>query len=183
MSKNLIFSLFFLIFLVSCAGNSILESTIPDDTGKSEKQKSMERKLEKRDVRLPADSPLLKGEGIFDTEGFFDFGGSNDSFAVNSILFNTALDKIDFMPLVSVDANSGVIVTDWYSFDEGVTRIKINMRIIDEEMGDESLSVNLFKQSFENNMWVDRGMDKEQAEKIKNSILTSARDLKIASEL
>ena len=68
MTKNLIFSVIFSLFLLSCAGNSILESTIPDDTGKSEKQKSMERKLEKRDVRLPADSPLLKGEGIFDTE-------------------------------------------------------------------------------------------------------------------
>ena len=183
MTKNLIFSVIFSLFLLSCAGTSVLESTIPDDSGKTEKQKSMERKLEKRDVRLPADSPLLKGEGIFDTEGFFDFGRSNDSFTVNSILFNTALDKIDFMPLASVDANSGVIVTDWYSFNEGVTRIKINMRIIDEEMSEGSLSVNLFKQSFENNIWVDRGMDIEQAEKIKNSILTSARDLKIASEL
>ena len=50
-------------------------------------------------------------------------------------------------------------------------------------MTDESLNVNLFKQSFENNIWVDQGMDNEQAAKIKNSILTSARDLKIASEL
>ena len=183
MTKNLIFSIFLSIFLVSCAENSILKSTIPDDTGKSEKQKSMERKLEKRDVRLPKDSPLWQGQGIFDTEGFLNFGNSGDSFAVNSILFSTALDKIDFMPLTSVDANSGVIVTDWYSFDEGQTRIKINIRIIDEEMTDESLNVNLFKQSFENNIWVDQGMDNEQAAKIKNSILTSARDLKIASEL
>ena len=119
MSKNLIFLLFLSIFLVSCAGNSILESTIPDDTGKSEKQKSMERKLEKRDVNLPEDSPLLQGQGIFDTEGFFDFGGGGESFSVNSILFSVALDKIEFMPLISVDASSGIIVTDWYSFDGG----------------------------------------------------------------
>tara|TARA_B100000401_G_scaffold328842_1_gene228555 strand:- start:5900 stop:6451 length:552 start_codon:yes stop_codon:yes gene_type:complete len=183
MTKNLIFSIFLSLLLISCSGNSILESTIPDDTGKSEKQKSMERKLEKRDVRLPKDSPLWQGQGIFDTEGFFDFGNSGDSYAVNSILFSVALEKIEFMPLASVDTNSGIIVTDWYSFDGGITRIKINIRIIDEEMSDESLSVSLFKQTFENNLWVDQGMDKEQAMKIKNSILTSARDLKIASEL
>ena len=57
------------------------------------------------------------------------------------------------------------------------------MRIVDEEMNDGSLYVNLFKQSFENNIWVDQGMDAEQAVKIKNSILSTARDLKIASDL
>ena len=87
------------------------------------------------------------------------------------------------MPLLSVDANSGVIVTDWYSFDGGQTRIKINIRVINEEMNDDSLAINLFKQSFEKNVWVDKGMDITQANKIKKSILSSARNLKIASEL
>ena len=142
----------------------------------------MERKIDDLDLNLPADSPILKGEGILTLENILGFDPS-DSYAVNSILFKVALDKIDFMPLASVDVGSGVIVTDWYSFDEGKTRIKINMRIVDEEMNDGSLNVNLFKQSFENDMWVDRGMDVEQAVKIKNSILSTARDLKIASEL
>ena len=181
-TKNLLFSLIFSSLLVSCAGNSIFESTIPDDTGKTEKQKSVERKLEDLDINLPADSPVLKGEGVLTLENIFGFD-PNDSYAVNSILFKVALDKIDFMPLASVDVGSGVIVTDWYSLDDGQTRIKINMRIIDEEMNDGSLNVNLFKQSFDNNVWVDRGMDKEQASKIKKSILATARDLKIASEL
>ncbi len=181
-TKNLLFSLIFSSLLVSCAGNSIFESTIPDDTGKTEKQKSVERKLEDLDINLPADSPVLKGEGVLTLENIFGFD-PNDSYAVNSILFKVALDKIDFMPLASVDVGSGVIVTDWYSLDDGQTRIKINMRIIDEEMNDGSLNVNLFKQSFNNNVWVDRGMDKEQASKIKKSILATARDLKIASEL
>ena len=181
-TKNLLFSLIFSSLLVSCAGNSIFESTIPDDTGKTEKQKSVERKLEDLDVNLPADSPVLKGEGVLTLENIFGFD-PNDSYAVNSILFKVALDKIDFMPLASVDVGSGVIITDWYSLDDGQTRIKINMRIIDEEMNDGSLNVNLFKQSFNNNVWVDQGMDKEQASKIKKSILATARDLKIASEL
>ena len=181
-TKNLIFSVILTTLLVSCANNSVFESTIPDDTGKTEKQKSVERKLEDLDINLPADSPVLKGEGVLTLENIFGFD-PGESYAVNSILFKVALDKIDFMPLASVDVGSGVIVTDWYSLDDGQTRIKINMRIIDEEMNDGSLNVNLFKQSFNNNVWVDQGMDKEQASKIKKSILATARDLKIASEL
>ena len=45
------------------------------------------------------------------------------------------------------------------------------------------LAINLFKQNFEENVWVDKGMDITQANKIKTSILSSARNLKIASEL
>ena len=115
-------------------------------------------------------------------ENIFGFD-PKDNYAINSILFSVALDKIDFMPLASVDANSGVIVTDWYSFDQGKTRIKINLRVINEEMQNESLTVSLFKQTFENNNWVDKGKDDQQAAKIKNSILSTARDLKIDSEL
>ena len=181
-TKKLIFSIILPFLLISCAGNSIFESTIPDDTGKTEKQKSVERKIEDLDINLPADSPVLKGEGVLTLENIFGFD-PGDSYAVNSILFKVALDKVDFLPLASVDVGSGVIVTDWYSLDDGKTRIKINMRIIDEEMNDNSLNVNLFKQSFENNMWVDQGMNREQADKIKSSILATARDLKIASEL
>ena len=66
---------------------------------------------------------------------------------------------------------------------EPQTRIKINIRVINEEMSDESLAVNLFKQTYEENTWVDKGVDVPQANKIKSSILTSARNLKIASEL
>ena len=56
MTKNLIFLAVFSVLFVSCAENSILKSTIPDDTGKSEKQKSVERKLDDLDINLPSES-------------------------------------------------------------------------------------------------------------------------------
>ena len=84
--KNLLFSVILTSLLVSCAGNSPFESTIPDDTGKTEKQKSVERKLEDLDINLPADSPVLKGEGVLSIENIFGFD-PGDSYAVNSILF------------------------------------------------------------------------------------------------
>ena len=87
------------------------------------------------------------------------------------------------MPLVSVDISSGVIVTDWYSLDGGNQRIKINVRVVDEELSDDSLEVKLFKQIYENGRWVDLGQDDDQANKIQKSILEEARALQIASEL
>ena len=181
MLKNLIFIQIFIFLLVACSQNEIAKS--PQNTEKrTEKQKAMEQIVEKRGVNLPSDSTLIEDGGILSLENIFGFD-PKDSYAINSILFSVALDKIDFMPLASVDANSGVIVTDWYSFDQGKTRIKINLRVINEEMQNESLTVSLFKQTFENNSWVDKGKDDQQAAKIKNSILSTARDLKIASEL
>ena len=175
------FLLVFIIFLASCA--QFTNSQNDEVNGKkTEKQRSMEAKIEKNDFRLPSDSPLLKGEGGFKLQDMLGFETA-ENYSVNSILYNVALDKIAFMPLLSVDANSGVIVTDWYSFDAGETRIKINIRVLNEELNDDSLSVNLFKQTYENNIWVDKGIDTEQAEKIKKNILSTARSLKIASEL
>ena len=94
-----------------------------------------------------------------------------------------ALDKVGFMPLISVDSMSGIIVTDWYSLDDGQTRIKMNIRIVDQEMSDESVTVSLFTQTLDGDRWIDQGINSEQSLKIKESILTSARSLAIASEL
>ena len=87
------------------------------------------------------------------------------------------------MPLLSVDSLSGVVITDWYSLDEGRSRIKLNIRVIDQEMTDESLMVSLFSQTLDNGLWIDNGVNQKQSLKIKESILSSARALKIASEL
>jgi|TARA_A100001011_G_scaffold177893_1_gene186645 hypothetical protein len=182
MRKTHPFLLVFIIFLASCAQLTNSQND-QDIAKKTEKQRSMETKIENKDYRLPKDSPLLKGEGGFNLQDMLGFETAAENYSVNSILFSVALDKIDFMPLLSVDANSGVIVTDWYSFDAGETRIKINIRVLNEELNDDSLNVNLFKQMYENNIWVDKGIDTEQAKKIKKNILSTARSLKIASEL
>ena len=78
---------------------------------------------------------------------------------------------------------SGIIVTDWYSLDDGQSRIKINIRVVDQEMTNESLAVSLFTQTLDGDRWIDQGINSEQSLKIKESILTSARSLKVASEL
>ena len=102
---------------------------------------------------------------------------------VNSITYSVALDKVGFMTLISVDSTARIIVTDWYSLDDGQSRIKMNIRVVDQEMTDESVTVSLFTLSLDGDRWIDQGINSEQSLKIKESILTSARALKIASEL
>jgi hypothetical protein len=50
-------------------------------------------------------------------------------------------------------------------------------------MTDESVIVSLFTQTLDGDRWIDQGINSEQSLKIKESILTSARSLKVASEL
>ena len=178
--KITLISTFLVIFLVSCAQIQSLQDE-PEVTYKTEKQKNTARKLKEKDVNLPPGSTILDPDAGFTLRGALGID-SVDTYA-KSITFDVALDKISFMPLLSVDSMSGVIVTDWYSIDEGQSRIKINIRIVDQEMTDESVAVSLFSQSLNDDRWIDQGINSEQSLKIKESILSSARSLKIASEL
>ncbi len=110
-------------------------------------------------------------------------GESNTVVAVgDQITFQVALDKLDFIPKVSVDAASGVIITDWYDVND-VDRVKIEVRVIDDSMTDNSLMVRLFKQSFNGSRWIDSDNDVNQAQKIKNSILKDARTIRTTIDL
>ena len=178
--KITLISSFLLIFLLSCAQIQSLQDE-PEETYKTEKQRATAEKMKREDINLPTGSTLLdEGSG-------FTFRGALGMDPVDtytkSITFDVALDKISFMPLLSVDSMSGIIVTDWYSIDDGQSRIKINIRIVNQEMTDESVAVSLFSQSLDGDRWVDQGINSEQSLKIKESILSSARSLKIASEL
>ena len=89
----------------------------------------------------------------------------------DQITFQVALDKLDFIPKVSVDSSSGVIITDWYDVND-VDRVKIEVRVVDDSMTDDSVQVRLFKQSFNGTRWIDSDNEMGQAQKIKNSIFS-----------
>ena len=177
--KKPIISAILLIFFVSCAKIKSLQDE--PETYDSQSQKVATEKADDRDLNLPSGSTIIEnsGKGILESLGV----GSVTNFEVNSITFSVALDKVGFMPLISVDSASGIIVTDWYSLDDGQSRIKMNIRVVDQEMTDESVTVSLFTQSLDGDRWIDQGINSEQSLKVKQSILTSARSLAIASEL
>ena len=179
MKKILILPILITIF-ISCAQVKSLQDD--PETYDSEKQRVLTEKAKDKDLNLPTGSSILDGNSGFTLGGVLGLD-STSGLQVNSITFSVALDKVSFMPLISVDSAAGIIVTDWYSLDDGQNRLKINIRVVNQEMTDESLSVTLFTQSLDGNRWVDQGINLDQSLKIKESILTSARSLKIASEL
>ena len=108
---------------------------------------------------------------------------NNDLTFAKSIVFETALDKLNFMPLASVDSNSGVIITDWYGINDNQDRVKINVRVIDQTLEDNSINVTMYQQTFDGSKWIDTATDEIQSEKIKNSILEDARKLQATIDL
>ena len=167
MKKTLIFPLL-LVFCVSCAQIQGLQDE-PEQYD-SEKQRVMTEKAQDRNLNLPEGSSLLDGMSGFTLSGALGLDPADLN--VKSITFDVALDMVDFMPLLSVDSMSGVIVTDWYSLDNGQSRIKINIRVVDQEMSNESVVVSLFTQTLDDGKWIDQGINSEQSLKIKESILS-----------
>ena len=163
--------LLLIIILFLCAACSQLE-IIPRKT-----DPIMEDRIanDKPIINLGDDKQSLSELILGDRSESLEYGGS--------ITFQTALDKVSFMPLSSVDAASGVIITDWYNIDGDNLRIKINIRIYDQEMTDGSVSVQMFKQNFDGAKWNDQGNDEMQASKIKKAILDEAIVLQAAIDL
>ena len=134
--------------------------------------------------RIANDLPLVGlGEDKMSLSEFILGDGNNDLTFASSIVFETALDKLSFMPLASVDSNAGVIITDWYGINDNQDRIKINIRVINQTLEDNSINVTMFQQKFDGSKWVDTTTDGMQSEKIKNSILEDARKLQATIDL
>lgn len=134
--------------------------------------------------RIANDLPLVGlGEDKMSLSEFILGDGDNDLTFASSIVFETALDKLSFMPLASVDSNAGVIITDWYGINNNQDRIKINIRVINQTLEDNSINVTMFQQKFDGSKWVDTTTDGMQSEKIKNSILEDARKLQATIDL
>lgn len=65
---------------------------------------------------LPACSMLGMGGGKAKAGQKADMAASRvTAIGVNAYLWRASLDALSFMPLVQADANSGVLVTDWYT--------------------------------------------------------------------
>ena len=134
--------------------------------------------------RIANDLPLVGlGEDKMSLSELILGEGNNGLTFASSIVFETALDKLSFMPLASVDSNAGVIITDWYGINDNQDRIKINIRVINQTLEDNSINVTMFQQKFDGSKWVDTTTDGMQSEKIKNSILEDARKLQATIDL
>jgi hypothetical protein len=102
---------------------------------------------------------------------------------VNSYLWRATLDTLSFMPLGSADPWGGVIITDWYQNPEKPDeRFKTTVYILDTRLRADALNVTVFKQVKEaSGNWVDSSVSAQTEQDLENSILTKARQLRLAN--
>lgn len=125
------------------------------------------------------------GEG--ETLGSRLFGKENEETAgaagigVNSFLWRAALDTISFMPVESADPFGGVILTEWYENpDVPGERFKLNIYILDRQLRADGVRVAVFKQKAGKGGWKDSKVTDDMGQRIEDTILTRARELRVA---
>ena len=110
-----------------------------------------------------------------------DADDGSSGIAVNSFLWRASLDTVSFMPLASADPFGGVILTDWYSPQETKgERFKINVFILSKQLRSDAIQVRLFKQVRSGGAWRDVKPSAETVRQLEDSILTRARQLRVA---
>ncbi|MDD3182934.1 MAG: DUF3576 domain-containing protein [Alphaproteobacteria bacterium] len=120
--------------------------------------------------------------------GFSLLGGDEkkvdqNGLGVNGYLWRASLDTISFMPITSADAFGGTIITDWYSAPNAPNeRAKVNVFILDRELRADGVKVTVFRQTKETSSddWTDAPVNASTASQLEETILTRARQLKLA---
>ena len=129
----------------------------------------------------------FRNGSLLGTEGGIVFGRGQEDAAggaglgVNSFLWRETLDTLSFMPLTSADPFGGVIITDWY--EDPATpneRFKVNAIILDKSLRADGVKVTLFKQIRQGSNWRDTAIDSNVLKSLEDTILTRARQLKVA---
>ena len=125
---------------------------------------------------------------VFNEGGIFGSSSSSrgqqggGGIGVNNFLWRASLDSISFMPLASADPFGGVIVTDWHSLPETPNeRFKVNVFIMGRELRADGVKAAVFRQRREaNGTWTDVSVDEGTVSRLEDTILTRARELRLA---
>lgn len=98
---------------------------------------------------------------------------------VNAYLWRAALDTVSFAPLLQADANTGVIITDWYANPKAPgERVKLTVTILDQDLRADALRVAASRQVLQNGTWVEAPVSAATVEKLEDIILTRAREIR-----
>ena len=121
-----------------------------------------------------------KGGGIFGDIGKRS-GSTTFEFASSNVLWRATLKSLDFLPLLNADYSGGVIIYDWYSqTNNPKEQIKISVQFLNNELRSDSIKITAHKKICETaERCSNSTLDQNFANSIKDSIITSARTLKI----
>ncbi len=132
------------------------------------------------------DDIYAEKESIFGKSGLSLLNNNKDEedngIGVNSFLWRASLDTVSFMPLASADPFGGVILTDWHSSPEKPNeRYKLNVFIMGKSLKSDGIRVRVFRQNLKGNNWRDASTSGDLAIQLEDTILTRARQLRVAS--
>jgi len=160
----LIFS--FLVFIVQCA------KTDPVTGEKVIIDPNLDKKArEARD----------RGGGIFGDINNRRSSSTTFEFASSNVLWRATLKSLDFLPLLNADYSGGIIIYDWYSqTNNPKEQIKISVQFLNNELRSDSVKITAHKKICETaERCSNSTLDQSFANSVKESIIASARILKI----
>ena len=124
-----------------------------------------------------------KGGGIFGDINKVgkSSGGGSFEFASSNVLWRATLKSLDFLPLLNADYSGGIIIYDWYSqTNNPKEQIKISVQFLNNELRSDSVKITAHKKICETiERCSNSTLDQNFANSIKDSIIASARILKI----
>jgi len=122
-----------------------------------------------------------KGGGIFGDINKVGRSSGNFEFSTSNVLWRATLKNLEFLPLLNADYGGGIIIYDWYSQSNNPNeQIKISVQFLSNELRSDSVKIIAHKKICDNfNKCSNVSSDQKFAETIKDSIVASARTLKI----
>jgi len=139
-----------------------------------------EKVLIETDAKKRAEIEARKGGGIFGDIGKRS-SNTNFEFATSNVLWRATLKSLEFLPLLNADYGGGIIIYDWYSQPNNPKeQIKISIQFLNNELRSDSVKVIAHKKVCDNADKCSNSMlDQNFANSIKESIIVTARTLKI----
>jgi len=139
-----------------------------------------EKVLIETDAKKRAEIEARKGGGIFGDIGKRN-SNTNFEFATSNILWRATLKSLEFLPLLNADYSGGIIIYDWYSQpNNSKEQIKISIQFLNNELRSDSVKVIAHKKVCDNaDKCSNSILDQNFANSIKESIIVTARTLKI----
>jgi hypothetical protein len=133
------------------------------------------------DPAKKARDAAARGGGLFGEIGGQKSSGQILNFGTSNVLWRATLKSLDFLPLVSSDYSGGILIYDWYSqANNPKEQIKISVQFLNNELISDSIKIIAHKKICETTERCSNStLDQNFANSIKDSIIASARTLKI----
>ena len=105
---------------------------------------------------------------------------TNFEFSTSNVLWRATLKNLYFLPLMNADYSGGIIIYDWYSDKDDKQLIKVSVRFLSNELKSSSVVVSGHKKICNDlGKCIVEKLDNKFTDEIKESIITSARQIKI----